>query len=40
MEMPLFTGSNPDTWIFCAELLFSVNKMMEVEKLMVAKRKF
>ena len=32
LEMPLFDGCDPDGWIFRAERYFSVNGLMEMEK--------
>lgn len=33
LEMPVFEGDNPYGWVFRAEMYFSVNQLMDVEKL-------
>lgn len=36
LEMPVFTGNNPDEWIYKAERYFTVNHLTELEKLETA----
>ena len=33
MEMPVFSGDNPDWWVFRAERYFIVNQLAKREKL-------
>ena len=36
LEMPIFTGENPDGWLFQAERYFNMNRLSENEKMAVA----
>lgn len=36
VKMPIFEGSDPDSWIFCADRYFQIHQLSEAEKLNVA----
>ena len=36
VEMPVFDGDDPDSWLFCAERYFQIHKLTDSEKLTVA----
>lgn len=36
IEMPIFNGDDPDSWLFCAEIYFQIHKLTEFEKLTVS----
>ena len=36
LEMPIFTGENPESWVFRAEHFFEINSLPEAEKVKVA----
>ncbi|TYK23218.1 retrotransposon protein [Cucumis melo var. makuwa] len=36
LEMPMFLGENPESWVYCAEHFFEINNLLEAEKVKVA----
>ncbi|KAA0033101.1 retrotransposon protein [Cucumis melo var. makuwa] len=36
LEMPMFLGENPESWVYRAEHFFEINSLLETEKVKVA----
>ena len=36
VEMPIFNGDDPDSWLFCVEIYFQIHKLTEFKKLTVS----